>query len=93
MSEKHIGEVVQVIEIIHGGWNRNNWGDSNSLNRQLQRNGVESVRFQGTQAGQPQQKSPHCGLFNTGRDYARTSAPPMYGRSTSGTVMEPSAFW
>ncbi len=21
------------------------------------------------------------------------SAPPMYGRSTSGTVIEPSAFW
>jgi hypothetical protein len=25
--------------------------------------------------------------------YAMRSAPPMYGRSTAGTSIEPSAFW
>ena len=44
------------------------------------------------------QKPMHCctGFTNGGQESSytfSTATPPMYERSTSGTVIEPSAFW
>ncbi len=61
--------------------------------RKALREELPLIRPSGTFSPLAGRRTRACSRLGDGTTQAICSAPPMYGRSTSGTVIDPSAFW